>query len=319
MVKNRFVCNCFTITALAFISSLSGYSQKNLTEHFIAAWAAPGYANMIHDVEKATPLGGGGGLIGLGYEFNYGHFILQVGGEFDIKHVQNNLKPFQREINMYDTEGDEVIFNYQFSQYVEKYNVGYINIPILLGAQFPSQYYFLVGGKLGINVMGYATINSRLKTYGIYPQFIDDFEGMPDHFYVNEKNLKNSNSVGFNLNMIASVEFGRNIFPSNRNSRVHYRLGGFVDYGLTNLNSNQINGNGDIVNLPVSTDGTKNVLDVQQNSMFTSNLMKDKAINSLLVGVKFTVLFNAGGKSCNCRPENEPKKQKHKTRCLWCF
>ncbi len=314
MTKNSLVYNCLIITLLTFTISQSVHSQRIQTRHSIAVWAASGYANMIHDVELALPYGGIGGLMGLGYEFNHGLFILKTGGEFDFKHVQNNLKPFRVEADMYDTEGDEVLFHYQFNRCVERYDIAYANIPVLLGIQFPNLYYFLAGGKFGIHLVGQARINSNLRTYGVYPQFIDPFEEMPDHFYVGSKALKASNPVGLNFNAIASFEFGKVIFPGKRNSRTHYRLAGFADYGLMNLNLNQINGDGNIVRLPISADGSSNVLDVQHNSLFTSNQMQDKTINSLLVGVKFTVLFDVGSELCNCWPEDNYKKKKSRRR-----
>ena len=121
-------------------------------------------------------------------------------------------------------------FHYNFTKFHDVYSIGYLNIPIFFGGKINSVY-FLVGGKVGINLFGSSTTSSHLKTTATYPWAIDEFQNMPDHFLL-DKELSNSYPITFNLSVMASAEIGY-VFPKSKaKSPFSQRLGLFVDYGL---------------------------------------------------------------------------------------
>ena len=64
--------------------------------HHVAFWGGVGYSGLVNsygmaDYGQHTFIGGGGGLIGVGYEYHYKRFQLSVGPEFRIFSSQDNL------------------------------------------------------------------------------------------------------------------------------------------------------------------------------------------------------------------------------------
>jgi hypothetical protein len=274
-------------------------------KHYVKVWGGVGYANFLTNAENLTPWGGGGGLLGLGYEIALNRFLLSIGGELDFKTTFIRRDPFKIELDMIDTEGDPLVYTYDFShdKYRENYNIGYVNVPLMFGAQFSNKMYFLLGGKFGMCMFGNAILKSHVKTSGKDPTLIDPFVNMPEHFFT-DLDLKGSNPVSLDFTITASMEIGKIIYPMKKRSRIHYRIAAFADYGIKNINPEPAKDSRNIITIPVDDRNQADVLNVQMNSTFTSVLMKDRLINPLLVGAKFTVLFDLGEKEpCHCLPE----------------
>jgi hypothetical protein len=227
-----------------------------------------------------------------------------------------------------DTEGDPFIMEYvNVRKNKDNYNVGYVNIPLLLGGQF-GDIYFLVGGKFGLNMFANAKTSSVHNTIGHYPQFIDPFENMPKHSFVTDMPTSDKTEFRLGYNIVASAEIGKTFFFNTKKTRWHYRVALFADYGVMSVNlANNIstkNTDGNFIGIPTLPEDEIGPEILRHNSILTSYqayhqqidangelqplLDQPRSINPLLVGIKFTLLFDLGNKApCNCLPEYKSK------------
>lgn len=284
-----------TAVAVLTLTLLIWSPARAQVNNYLMAWGAVGYSSFIHNVPYTTPLGGGGGLLGFGYELNYKKFIMNFGAEFDFKNSTTLRNKFQMDVDMHDTEGEEFVFTYHVTKFRDHYNVGYVNVPLCFGAR-GQRFYFLAGAKVGFNLFAFASTRANIHTTGTYPWSIVPFENMPDHFWTDKKLATTGQKFNMNMNVVGTAEFGWNFYPAKKKAKHYYRIGIFADYGVLNVHINDDRGN--VVGIPPAG---KNPLDLQLNSLFTSNQCIDKDVNPLLVGVKFTILLQVGEHHpCNC-------------------
>ena len=64
--------------------STKEWKGANRNLHHIAFWRGAGYSGLLNNSTYSRFNGGGGGLLGVGYEYRYDHFILNAGPEFRI-------------------------------------------------------------------------------------------------------------------------------------------------------------------------------------------------------------------------------------------
>ena len=272
-------------------------------------------------------------MLALGAEFDYKlsvhkfkPFITQVGAIVDgqgneimFEDIDNlpsgSMPAIKGGSGMIDTEGDAFAMQYDFSKYKDVYSIGYLNIPLKFGAKFTNGLYFLMGGKFGINVLGKAKTQAAYTTTGIYPTYVEPLQDMGQHYY-DDFESGGSNPVKLNFDVIASLEIGKIMFFHKKKTRWHYRLAGFVDYSIgsyigmnplpaegDNVLTNVVD-NGSFMGVPGINVADKSLTDVtivKNNSLLTSKEALNKKLNPLVVGVKFTLLFDLGNKEpCEC-------------------
>ncbi|MDR0829062.1 MAG: hypothetical protein LBN95_02995 [Prevotellaceae bacterium] len=221
---------------------------------------------------------------------------------------------------------DKFVMKYKFDKAKDVYNVGYVNIPLLMGAKFDNGFYFLLGGKFGLNMFAKAVSSTTdYATTAIYPEFIDEFGNMFEYSLASGISATDKTTFRLGYNIAASAEIGKTYF-FNKKSRWQYRLALFADYGLLNVNLpnnvSYINTDGNFIG--IQPGGDIDPKDVRLNSILTSYqaynqqldangdlqpmLNSPRSVNPLLVGIKFTLLFDLGNKEpCNCLPEYKSK------------
>lgn len=267
--------------------------------HNLAMWGGVGYSGLVNSYDRTNSrfIGGGGGLVGIGYEWHYKKFMLSLGPEFRIFSSQDNVSfggdnPFS--VAGTDPASQYVLPNqtkyYDFANFRETQAVGQIMLPIMAGAQFDEArvpVYFLAGAKVGYTVLHSYTQRSTLTTTihdnAAFDPSWADVRDLGTGPYVS----KGKNGMG--LDVALSAEVGVNINPylgeewnADNNDRKypwHFRAALFLDYGLplTKLDK------------PVPM-ATATEADIQTTSVHTSNYATS-AVNSLLVGAKFTALL----------------------------
>ncbi len=354
------------VVAMAFLS-IAKVNAQHMHKYYLNFWGAGGYANLLHDrviseeERLVKPLGGVGGLVGLGFEYHYRRFIVSLGAEFDYKLSSHKFKPFITQVGtivddagnaitfqdmlnlpdgskpkikdgtgMKDTEGEQFAMEYDFAAYKDVYSIGYLNVPLKFGAKYPSGMYFLLGGKFGINMLGSARTKAKYTTRGLYPTYMDPLQDMGQHYYDDFKS-GGSNPVKLDFNVVASLEVGKIMFFNKRKTRWHYRLAGFVDYSVgayfgmnplptegKNVLTNVVS-NGDFIGVEgvnVANPDLTQISIVKSNSVLTSKEALNKKLNPLMVGVKFTLLFDLGNKEpCNCIEDwSSPWQKKNRIR-----
>lgn len=281
--------------------------------HNFSMWGGAGYSGLVNSYNNDNAskfIGGGGGLIGVGYEWHYKKFMLTLGPEFRIFSSQDNIN-FKAGDNPYsigniDPTNPAVLPGqtkyYDFQSMRETQAVGQIMLPILLGAQFNDlsvPIYFLAGAKVGYTLLHNFTQRADLKTTLHEPWAYD-----PSWYDVRDLGTTSYKATGKNdmgLDVALSAEIGVNLNPffgeewnANNEERKHpwhLRAALFVDYGLplTEL--------GTPAKMVAVDESTAKSISLHQSDYATSKL------NSLLVGAKFTAVLQLT-KPKQMKPQN---------------
>jgi hypothetical protein len=304
-------------------------------------------------------VGGYGGIVGLGYGVEHKHFLFSLGAEFDFKKSTSKFDDFDMQVGEIidintgkvlaigttitsdimpfvlggfkdnDGIGDQFAMQYKFSKFKDVYSIGYINIPLLFGGKFGT-FYFMVGGKFGINMFANAKTSSNHSSGGFYPQFMDAFVNMDDHSFKSDVKTESRNiGLGFSFNVAASAEIGAD-FKIGKTTQL--RLALFADYGVLNINriNNIYKDNtttaGNFFYIPASNPQDPIDLDpnrISHNSFLSSiesnqgesPLNPKYSVNPLLVGIKLTFVFPFKSKpTCPAvQSRNYPETNRWKT------
>lgn len=269
--------------------------------HNVAMWGGVGYSGLVNSYKNDNAsrfIGGGGGLIGVGYEWHYKKFMLSVGPEFRIFSSQDNI-PFADKDNPFAVKGTDPASPYvlpgqtkyfDFSGLKETQAVGQIMLPIMAGAQFNDfvvPLYFMAGAKVGYTVLHNYTQRGKLTTSIHDPSAYDPSWGEVRDLRTTDYVAKGKNNMG--LDVAISAEVGVNLddylgeeWKAENEAKKypwHMRAALFVDYGL-----------------PITKLGTAdpmvtvNEKDAQTISLHKSNYA-NSALSSLMVGAKFTAVL----------------------------
>ena len=285
--------------------------------HYITVWGGGGYSGLLNNYPTATGglnglpinpnkyfgtfdskfVGGGGGMIGFGYEWQYKRFILDVGPEFRAFSSSDKIlldSPYNVDYIYTDVLGSWPMTNhYQFEKnYRENNVVGQIMLPVMLGAKF-EYWYFLAGAKVGYTLFDFWHQRGDLTTSVTDRMAIEDWYDFSEQYTTAPYHQRNSDpgkvANKFGLDVAVTAEVGVNVedflssaWNNDNNKRrfpYHFRVAAFVDYGVLNLNVTQ----GTAL---VTADATS----VTTGSLHASE-WATSPVNSLLVGVKGTFLL----------------------------
>lgn len=285
--------------------------------HYITVWGGGGYSGLLNNYPTATGglnglpinpnkylgtfdskfVGGGGGMIGFGYEWQYKRFILDVGPEFRAFSSSDKIlldSPYNVDYVYTDALGSWPMTNhYQFEKnYRENNVVGQIMLPVMFGAKF-EYWYFLAGAKVGYTLFDFWHQRGDLTTSVTDRMAIEDWYDLSEQYSTAPYHQRNSDpgkvANKFGLDVAVTAEVGVNIedflssaWNNDNNKRrfpYHFRVAAFVDYGVLNLNVTQ---------------GTA-LVTANETSVTTGSLHASEwatsPVNSLLVGVKGTFLL----------------------------
>lgn len=268
---------CLIVVGMLVETHISAQGRNGLV-----LWAESGYNSMMTDASNLNPKGGMSYGLGFGYELGVKNFVVHTGLGVLQAHNSMFMDNFVFSIPDIDSEGDNYIANFYFSDTKEKYTFTNLNIPLLLGFG-NSKFYLVAGTKLGINILGKSNLNTAIVSTGSYPQFIEDFEEMPDHFFFSSQGNDNY-KVGHKLNVSASLEAGIYL-GKNTVEKPSYRLSAFFDYGLINIL------NGDFTGNFISDKSQNVVFQPQLNSFLLSEVFQNKSLNTLAAGLKLSIVF----------------------------
>lgn len=285
------------IILIVFISLFNNFALEAQVKNNILFWGSGGYSSLMTNTQNIIPMGDVGFGLGAGYELHYNSFMLQMGAEFTYLNANLKLQDFSQDKDLIDIEGDPYVGHLNFTQNSDHYKLGNINIPLMAGAQF-GNLYLLVGGKVGLNILGTSNVKTLVSTTATYPQFIDDFSNMPNHA-LTETNEEATYPVKLELNGSVSAEAGIYLGTSDiKAGKPRYRMSLFCDYGLLNVHDNTVND--DLIlnkNVEISN------YEPTMNSLMRSVSLQNSIVNTLFVGVKFTVELGLKEKvDCHCEP-----------------
>lgn len=287
--------------------------------HYLTMWGGAGYSGLVGNYSTASLgnntrfaetfqqrfIGGGGGLLGVGYELHHNRFLFSVGPELRFFSSRNNIA-YTADVIRDDYA--TITQHYLFDDYSETQAVGQVMVPIMFGGNF-ERYYFLAGAKVGYTFMGNYTQHGGLTTYVTEHLAIDDWMEQTAHNWktadIDEHPLYAGGNKGKNkwgLDITLSAEFGVNLnefFSDEWNKRneesAHpwrMRVGAFIDYGMPILSSSDKQEGNHFADVPVINElGNEHNPGMLTTRSLHQTDLADKSLSSLLVGVKFTALF----------------------------
>lgn len=278
------------------------------TDHFFYTSAGVGYSSLKYRTDQLRTIGNGGTTVGVGYELqSSGGFVFSLGASFDAINSTTRHLPFVNDRLLADTDGlpdgtpwyDTVMFHTAFQHFRETQMLGYVAVPLMLGARF-ERFTILVGGKVAFPLYANYTTRSRITTTGTYQWFDEDFHDMDNHFYVSNKRLKNNGPLQTAMNVDVVLQAYLDCTP-NRWKSTQLHVGAFFDYGVMNISREQ-------QQQPLIT-YHEDPLDITFVSQLQSDILNKKNISPLMVGISAKLLFELGTTSggggkphrhCNC-------------------
>lgn len=293
------------------------FGRAQMTQHYFALWGELASAMMLTSSDVATPSFGFGGGVGLGYEMQYEHFLLQTG-----LHINGAQENFRLRDGKYalrtSTDSEGYIFDFWYKQEnrIDKYSLASVQIPLLLGGEF-NRFYFLAGAKVNIHLFAKAHASGIYSSLGDYDPMIDEFEDMPNHQFFSDYNAVSDENYSFKHDVLLSGEFGLrlgNLYRASADSKV--RLAIYLDYGLLDCHTA---GDKELVSLAQTFNAGDMKTSVQPHNYLSTKAAINPA-HSLQVGIKLTYLLSGkSSKSRYCPMCNDNfVPRKHKKKCVIC-
>lgn len=304
---------CYILSILFFlllsVNEIAGKRRdsnplSNDYYHFVYATASGGFSSFSElNTSNITTYGDVGGLVGLGYEMRVNHFWLSVGGDvafYDSK-SQVNL-PYETNHDALDTQGKNIVMHYDITKQQDQQKWIYAGIPLMFGGYY-DMFYAGVGVKVGFPISRTTTTSVSYTTSATYPQYIDDFGEMANHYYGNYDTLIYTNaSLRTNISLIG--EIGIDVLARVYN-KSHYcnilKIGFYFEYGCYSL-----------VDPGYKTDRitfpSNNALEVIANPHYNWKENSSYKCNPYFLGLKVTYMFGGSNtrnsaihhKGCMC-------------------
>lgn len=287
-MNTRKVIILFTLCVFA----IPAMAENALGSHSFIIWANGGISRYIGSTPGAAPTLGGGGAIGLGYEWRDQVLLFQtgLGGQY----TQTGLKCDQLTYTIpkvYDSEGDLLDYQYIERGRKDQYTQLALQIPLLVGAHF-NYFYFLAGAKVNVNINQTAKVKATYDTQGDYDLLIDPLAQMPNHQFYTDRDIETTKKYGLKVNIAASAEVGGEFhLREGRNADTFLRVAAFADFSLLDertKSSSPMFQTSDIHNNVDKLDMMAGVAQVDYLHSGTA----ESAIRHLLAGVKLTLIFS---------------------------
>ncbi|MDR2963168.1 MAG: hypothetical protein LBU90_06020 [Bacteroidales bacterium] len=308
---------CFAL--LWVVSGANAQIKKGV--HSFNAWVQGAYSQlMLRNSEVERNRGGVGGIIGIGYGYRRYRWLFETGLEFDYKSSLVHYSNFSQQIGrlidqntgreiplgapitsamrpaaeggFYHTEflpESQFVMLYELRNLQDTYHIGYVNIPLRVGGTF-GPFYFLVGPKIGVNVLAAAVTSGVHSAKGYFPQDADFLEDMPHHSF--SRGNEGSNVTRFHgkmgVNLAASAEAGINVLFSHAVLQ-EIRIAAFADYGLLNIKSRAAH-DGEFVSIPASSSAGSDPTLVKYRAFAHSQ--NAKSVNPFMAGLKITAVLS---------------------------
>lgn len=330
------------IVLFAAMIAFSVSASAQLT-HSVGGWVQGEYLSYLSDINGElsnqntfvlnSSQGGGGGA-GVLYEMRVRrHFLIEAGVGFNFAGTafdlsgQDYLYPMP---GQKDASGNIVDCTYQFANRKDVYLVPSVQIPLMVGGEF-GNFYCLAGVKLDIS----DSVSTKIKYNLTDPNGID-LEGIvPSEYLESTKISTKLKDPAFNVHFQGELGFRFGKVYKVRgydvpNPRLIYRLALFAEWGPWDIcikEENKDNAKslysggttekkeeGDVAEFDFINSFT-DVLNSKE--VITVSFPEDKSestkkyLSSLMVGVKFTVLFRLPEKKKGRVYYDEPLRSSH--------
>lgn len=196
-----------------------------------------GISNLKYKTEFGNSKYKTGALFGLGYTYFINENIGFVSGaEFSLYRSSIKINSFYTtEFDLKDHYNDVFNYNSHVSNYDEKHNALFLNIPIMITYQTYGKYKFYASGgvKLSIPINNINEISNAKYENDAYYIDRNNTLNSPEFMGLGEFTNKNfSREIKYITSVLASIEAG---FKFEINSSIFIYTGFYVDYGFSNI------------------------------------------------------------------------------------
>ena len=284
------------------------------TLHYVGPYVGGGYSLLFHSIPETQLYGLGAGMVGAQYFLRTPKKRFTFSASLEAMYLTSLTR-----VNDFTLTGqyfyndpwhEDWAMDYQldFSEYKELHRQLSLNVPILFGKEFKRSYFGL-GANIRANIMSGYNTSAMLTTSALDPEIIGSLQDMPTHNFTNFSQ-KSQGEISLGIDVMAMAEVGLVLdewMPQSSieyetsdmtKKSISYRLGLFAACGVLSINNN-----------PHTTPliNTNNITDLSHNSILASSPSIDKAVNSFIVGAKFSLLFQLN------KAKYRTKKPKKKT------
>lgn len=300
----------------AYNKRVIAQQRRDLT-HSIGAWGYFGYSALFQNINSQTTdfaaktLGGVGGGFGLGYQLRYEHFLFNTGLELEIYNSASRITSPDAEtlIRQYGmTPYPSMTYQYEFSNFIDKQQAGYVQLPLLFGGEW-GRYYFLAGPKIGMGVWGTSAQKATLTTTITDSELAVPLDNMYNHALTTDKLYEGSDKLSFGLNVGLAFEAGIYLDewlrpqPKKQQGRqkknetsvlqqLRYRIGVYADYGLLSVQQGSNITSGDAVPVHIDINNMTTPLDISTLPSLSVPAAQNAAVNPFEVGVKVAIFYD---------------------------
>lgn len=230
-----------SLAVAGLITCTAAFSQEQ-PKHEVSVWAGGGLSTLKVDTKVGDNKNGMGGSFGIGYSyFLSDQWSIGSGLELSLYNAKTTISSISDRYNSNDGEYD-FEFRTTVSNYEEKQNTMYLNIPLVAQFQVPvigeNHFYASGGFKLGIPVTKkYKVVNADMKNSGYYPIWNDkeelildtqEFMGFGEHKRSNVKR-----DLDLKVACILTLEAGMK-WKIGETTALY--TGAYFDYGLNDIN-----------------------------------------------------------------------------------
>ncbi len=288
--------NKHLIVALFALLPLTVAADNNLGAHGFVVWANGGISNYIGSTPGAKMGIGGGGALGLGYEWRGTAFLLQTG--LAGKYAQSGLRINDATYLLPDQIDPQAVdgrFDYQYIQKnrQDQYTTITAQIPLMVGAHI-NRFYFLAGAKINLNVINSYKANATYSAVGIYKEFIDPLANMPNHGFFTDYALSTSDKTAMKVNVAGSFELGGEIplVGSARSEAENYfRIGVFADM---NILDDRMKSDKPMLSYPQQYASNADMTAGLKMVDYLSSNAATSPVRNLFAGIKLTFVITSG-------------------------
>lgn len=297
-------------------------SAHAATTHGVGAYVAGGYHTEL--LPKNSQLNRPNGWeVGLGFDYRLtagsdarrgtkARFLFNTGVGVSLRSSSFNAKA--TDITMphsFDSDGYEFTFIYHLDKRTDQYmRLGAV-VPLMVGAEF-NRFYFSVGAKVNLFLLGQVNTQLAVSSYGDYPQFLDPFTSMPEHQFFDSRDLKRKQNVSLKSEVDASIELGcllasAHAKRASKSSGIEVRLAVFADYGLLTFGTGTSTDKPAIQTPAVFSDVEDMFTPIQVNHVLSTTLAGNGKLTPLTAGVRLIVTVPYKSKPsypCHCIRDN---------------